>query len=179
MLKFDIIESDEDKYKSNGLRLMMTYIDPSILSETKDISYILVEGMKENVVGGAILIKKDLSNIQEDIRILVTDTPFQRNIWECPYIFSRKSEEKGAFNDDFSHQFYRGLYEKLVEFGKRKGAGFLIMKLTPEIYRSTKEEGKWPYVVELKPENSQDALFHGILPLVGRQYEAYQMAWKI
>lgn len=31
----------------------------------------------------------------------------------------------------------------------------------------------WPYVVELRPENSVDALFHGILPLKGKLYESY------
>lgn len=184
MLKFDIIESEEDKYKSNCLYLMMKGIDPSIFdssifSELKDVSYILAEGMERAIVGGAVLIKKDLCNIQEDIRMLVTDIPLQKDIWECSHIFSLKSEEEAVFNDELRYQFYRGLYEKLVEFGKGKGISFLIIKLTPEIYHSTKEEGRWPYVVELKPENSSDAFFHGILPLVGSQYESYQKAWKI
>ena len=51
-----------------------------------------------------------------------------------------------------------------------KGVGFVIMKLTAEIYASSKEFGLWPYIVEIKAEN----LFHGILPLEGSAYETYR-----
>lgn len=75
--------------------------------------------------------------------------------------------------------FYRELYEGFVEFGRIKGIGFLIMKLSPKVYNSTKIYGLWPYVVELKPDNSLDGLFHGILPLTGSQYIAYRKSWEV
>lgn len=52
------------------------------------------------------------------------------------------------------------------------------MRLTQETYEATKELGLWPYVVELKPEATLDGLFHGILPLRGREYKAYQKIWE-
>ena len=173
MLKFDIIESEEDKNKVNRSNLMKNLTRSCFdFSFSKGVNYIFVEGPEIDFFGGAILIKKELYEIQEDIRLLVTDMPLQGLIWECSQVFHPKALTKKAEEEGALYEFYRGLYEKLVEFGHRKGIGFIIMKLTPEIYCSTIKWGKWPYVVELKPENSHDPLFHGV-------YEAYQRTWKV
>jgi hypothetical protein len=184
MLKFDIIEQEEDEFKINYFKKMENYAnflreDPSELK-----NYILVEGAlegKENeFIGGALLLKKELYKIQEDVRELVGALPLQGFVWECSFACLCKNEDQEERVGPISLQeFYRGLYNKLVEFGKMKGIGFVIMKLLPETYLSSKEWGAWPYVVELKPENSPDKLFHGILPLAGSQCETYQKSWKI
>ncbi|MDZ4322495.1 MAG: hypothetical protein U1A05_00170, partial [Alphaproteobacteria bacterium] len=101
-------------------------------------------------------------------------------VWECSFsCFSKNRDQEAKISVISPQEFYRNLYNKLVEFGKKKEVGFVIMKLLPETYLSSKEWGAWPYVVELKPENSPDKLFHGILPLTGSQSEAYQKSWKI
>lgn len=39
--------------------------------------------------------------------------------------------------------------------------------------------GLWPYVMEIKPQESSDRFFHGILSLTGIQYEAYLKKWEV
>ena len=107
-------------------------------------------------------------------------SPYEQG-WECSTIYfdgpssflSRHSEEVHLFMQDF----YRKLYEGLVAFGVRKNIHFVIMKLLYDTYLATRDIGLWPYVVELKPPQSPDGLFHGVLPLVGKQYNAYKNIW--
>ncbi|MBX9785861.1 MAG: hypothetical protein K2Y08_00840 [Alphaproteobacteria bacterium] len=189
MLKFDIIEPKEGNHKSKYIKKIEHHMiflkeDSIDVSELKNVNYILVEelleGREAEFIGSVLLLKKELYKIQEDVRELVGALPLQGFVWECSFSYFSKNRDQETKTSVISAQeFYWGLYNKLVEFGKRKEIGFIIMKLLPETYLSSKEWGEWPYVVELKPENSPDKLFHGILPLTGSQYEAYKRSWKI
>ncbi len=183
MLKFDIIETkqkiDENQFSEKVKKRMGWVGDKNIFQRDHNNSAFIIAKRKEgNVIGGACLFKKGLKNIQEDLSDLVTTLPLQGHVWECPDIYLEPSySSKKKESDNFSQIFYRGLYETFVEFGKIKKVGFLIIKLDAKIYVSTKEFGLWPYVVELKPKNSPDGLFYGILPLSGSQYQSYQKLW--
>lgn len=184
MLKFDIIEPKEGNHKSKYIKKIEHNMNPSKEDPPELKNYIfveeLLEGREGEFIGGVLLLKKELYKVQEDVRELVGALPLQGFVWECSFsCFSKTRDQKMRISTISPQEFYRGLYNKLVEFGKRKGIGFVIMKLLPETYLSSKEWGAWPYVVELKPENSPDKLFHGILPLTGSQCEAYQKSWKI
>ena len=183
MLKFDIIDPKEGSHKSKYIKKIQHHINPSRedSSELKNYIFVeeLLEGRENGFIGGALLLKKELHKVQEDVQELVGALPLRGFVWECSFsCFSKIGTQETRISTISPQEFYRGLYNKLVEFGKKKEIGFVIMKLPPETYLSSKEWGKWPYVVELKPENSPDKLFHGILPLTGSQCEAYQKSWK-
>ncbi|MBS0272255.1 MAG: hypothetical protein JSR85_06370 [Proteobacteria bacterium] len=185
MLKFEIIELQENNIETKLMERRQendvggqSYI---ACEEPKNTIFVIADEKRKELVGGASLFKKELSLIQEDVRELVTTLPLQNRVWECSNVyietFYKNLEPEKKDFVEFSQSFYRGFYEGLVEFGKQKKAGFVIMKLSSDIYNATKKFGLWPYVVELKPENSPDGLFHGILPLTGSQYKAYQKRW--
>ena len=72
---------------------------------------------------------------------------------------------------DGCQKFYQDLLEKFMEFGQKTKADFLYLTLCPFEYERTKNKGFWTYVLEIKPEESPDGLFHGILPLSAQQKE--------
>lgn len=188
MLKFDIIEWEHEIFKTkildDGVENMTFFqgINCS-LKDHKKSSFIIAKDDKNKIIGRACVLKKQLKDIQEDVRELVTTLAVHDGyVWECSGVFFDTSfsslRSEGLEFRLFSQIFYRGLYEGLVEFGTKQEISFVIMKLSAEVYLATKESGLWPYVVELKPQNSPDGLFHGILPLSGSQYEAYQKSWE-
>jgi len=184
MLKFEIIESTQRIFKNKLIKLTtekMKLFHGIELSLKHHIPPTFIVAKKDNktIFGGACLLKKKLVDIQEDLGELVAALTVHKNaVWECSTIyfetFSTHLPSHSPEEETFSKHFYRGLYEELVTFGSQKRVSFIIMKLPPDIYVATKKFGLWPYVVELKPQNSPDGLFHGILPLTGSQYEAYQ-----
>ncbi|MBL8676791.1 MAG: hypothetical protein JNJ47_05145 [Alphaproteobacteria bacterium] len=182
MLKFDIIEPKEGIHKSKYIKKIEHHINPTKEDPSELKNYIFVEefleGGENKFIGGALLLKKELYKVQEDVQELVGALPLRGFVWECSFsCFFKIRDQETRFSTISPQEFYCGLYNKLVKFGRKKEIGFVIMKLPQETYLSSKEWGKWPYVVELKPENSPDKLFHGILPLTGSQYEAYQKSW--
>lgn len=187
MLKFEIIELQEGNNESNLIARMQENVknDQSkhgASEEPKNTIFIIADEKRKELVGSACLFKKELSMIQEDVRELVMTLPLHNRVWECSNVYIETAyknlEPENKDSTGFSQNFYRGFYEGLVEFGKQKKANFVIMKLSSDVYNATKKYGSWPYVVELKPENSPDGLFHGILPLTGSQYKAYQKTWE-
>lgn len=176
MFKFDRIES-----RKNSTRNMLidSIVTKMRLTLQKDVSlkelalatFIITKEEERGTTGGACLFKKDCKDIQGDVKDLIPNLPpYQTHVWECSGIFFDTLPLTAVENALLLHAFYRELYKELVKFGKIKGIGFVIMKLTAEIYTSSKKFGLWPYIVEIKSEN----LFHGILPLGGSAYAAYQ-----
>ncbi len=188
MFKFEIIESTQRIFKNKLIKLItekMKFFQGIEISLTHRIAptFIIAEERSKKNFGGACLLKKKLTDIQEDLGELVaTLTVHNNTVWECSTIYFETPSTHPLSNsseaETFSQNFYRGLYEELVAFGANKKVSFIIMKLLPDVYVSTKKFGLWPYVVELKPQNSPDGLFHGILPLTGSQYESYQSTWN-
>ncbi|OJW50203.1 MAG: hypothetical protein BGO67_02435 [Alphaproteobacteria bacterium 41-28] len=183
MFRFDIIESEKEIVENQLIDLVTKKMRCFQRSEDQKGSIYILVRERESLKGGACLVRRNLKNIQEDVRELVMTHPLQNYVWECSTVCLELPQEQSVKETSelrYSyHSFYRGLYEGFVEFGKMKGVGFLIMKLSPEVYDATKEFGLWPYVVELKPDNSLDGLFHGVLPLTGSQYRAYRESWEV
>ena len=175
MFKFDRIESQKDSTRNMLIASIVTKMKLTLQKDVslKDITlatFIVTKEAERGTTGGACLFKKAFKEIQGDVKDLIPNIPlYQTNVWECSGIFFDTSPSDAVESTPLLHAFYRELYKELVEFGKMKGIGFVIMKLTVEIYASSKKFGLWPYVVEIKAEK----VFHGILPLEGSAYEAY------
>lgn len=176
MFKFDRIESQKGPTRNMLIDSMVTKMRRTLqkdvsLKELTLATFIVTKEAERGITGGACLFKKTFKEIQEDVKDLIPNLPlYQTKVWECSGIFFDTLPLGSVESATLLHAFYRELYKELVEFGKMKGVGFVIMKLTAEIHASSKKFGLWPYIVEIKAEN----LFHGILPLGGSAYEAYQ-----
>lgn len=183
MLNFEIFQQQEKLFKSKIVNLMEKKIKifqgEAFSLKNREKTFIVAQGCEKELIGGACLLKKRLIDVHQDVReLLTTLVIYEDCVWECSCVcleMSSKFSSSAALQcDQFPQNFYRGLYEKLVEFGRKKDLSFIVMRLTQETYEATKEFGLWPYVVELKPETTPDGFFHGILPLRGREYNAYQ-----
>ncbi|MFX7063759.1 hypothetical protein ABTH87_19070, partial [Acinetobacter baumannii] len=82
------------------------------------------EGWERGIIGGACLLNKKLKNIQEDVAELITTLAiYEGYVWECSSIYLGAPSQlpiPGTYESlIFSRNFYRGLYEGLVEFGEK------------------------------------------------------------
>ncbi len=183
MFRFSIVESqDQGSFKnmSEDLSDMIKSIFNSKGVEILRSPFTMVLGKNEyiNCIGGAYIQRIDIKDLQEDLRELVSALPINGHVLQCTNLIYKCLDKKviplQEDIDFYTRGFYRGLYNALIEFGRLKGVNFLIMKISAEAYESTKMHGMWPYVVELKPNHSNDGLFYGILPLTGSHSESYR-----
>ena len=145
-------------------------------------TFILCDDHKNGVSGGAILLKNRLNDFPQELTNTLSDFVSSKDsIWKCRvFLTFEKESPLCATNeqDHFCQIFYRNLYNNLAEFGKREGTGFLCVSLDSGEYLCTEGLTFWPYIFELKPQNSSDGCFYGVLALTGSQYEDYQKMWK-
>ncbi|MBA3814579.1 MAG: hypothetical protein H0X26_08895 [Alphaproteobacteria bacterium] len=145
-------------------------------------TFVLLEDEEKGVCGGALLLKKRLSGFPHEVANTLSDFVSPKDyVWKCMVFLSFEKDSPLCTTnegDHFCQIFYRNLYNTLVEFGKKEGTGFLCVSLDSVEHLCTEEIICWPYIFELKPQNSSDGFFHGILSLTGSQYEAYQKNWK-
>lgn len=157
------------------------HIDLSI-SVQNNSTFIIAEDQESGVYGGAQLHEKRVRSLPDKIRERIECfLPQDEMVWNCTVFLHLENEDTLSSIDDFEPfcwTFYRKLYDKLVEFGAKMGTGFLCMTLDPGEYLCTEDMGLWPYVLEVKTQESSDRLYHGILSLTGTQYETYKKKWK-
>jgi len=117
-------------------------------------------------LGGAFLLRQSFTSVyprvQADIRkILSPNSVFWTGtVFLC--------EEDNGFSKQYEFMceiFYRNLYQKLVEFGQRELIQYLYMILEPGEYLCTEVIGAWPYVRQMKLDDSFKGLSHHILSL--------------
>ncbi|HUX79409.1 MAG TPA: hypothetical protein VMW10_06670, partial [Alphaproteobacteria bacterium] len=145
-------------------------------------TFILNDDRETGVYGGALLLKKKLNDFPPElVKTLAEFVSPQECMWKCIISLFLQKESPLYETDEIMHfcqTFYRKLYNRLVGFGKKEETGFLCVSLDSGEYLCMEELIAWPYVFEIKPQDSSDGLFHGILPLTGSPYEAYKKAWR-
>lgn len=157
--------------------------DPLWLSkrEQNRATFILCDDSKHGVCGGAILLKKKLDDLPYALFTTMVDfISSKESIWESSVFLSFDQNSPLNTTNESNHYcqiFYRNLYNVLAEFGRKEGTGFLCISLDFGEYLYMEGMISWPYIFELKPQNSPDGCFHGILSLTGSQYEEYQRRW--
>jgi hypothetical protein len=132
----------------------------------KKATFILMQDEAKGIYGGALLQKERLNivrrNLGKDMSYFIPKTG---EVWTCTVCIQAKINDYILQYDSFCALFYRQLYEKLTEFGMEERTSFLWMILLPVEYLSTEHLGFWPYVYQVRPQDSLDGLFHGILSL--------------
>lgn len=133
-------------------------------NEHQDATFFVTHGETCISYGGALLLKKKVSSFQRTFSTQKTSLSLKTDeVWACTV---RLHIDNSMIDfESFGKIFYHNLYEKLVEFGATVGADFLYMVLDPGEYLCTEAIGFWPYVAEVRPQESMDGLFHGILSL--------------
>jgi hypothetical protein len=144
-------------------------------------TFVLCDDKIKGACGGALLFQKKVEDFPYKISNTLLDfIPPKEKAWECIVSLSINDSSLWATNEEgyFCQQFYRNLYNNLVDFGKKESTGFLCVSLDFQEFLCTEGVTLWPYIFELKPQQSSDGLFHGILSLTGSQYEDYQKNWE-
>lgn len=170
MLKFKIIKGKNQKESDSNNQLPLQ--EEKYPLDTQDTTILIITDIcEQNTMGGISLVKRDLNTLKEDIRRLIPEGTFNQGyVWEGSTMYFTASHETPS-TEKISRYFFRSLYEGLVEFGQQKGIGYIIVKLTPATYPSTKEIGLWPYVIQFLPQDLPGDFFYGILPLRGYLFE--------
>lgn len=139
--------------------------------EKSKITFMVAENTGRGVYGGAILYQLSVKNVDEKFAKLISALSNKTKVWVASPCFyaNQQNQDFDLSSDieqlDLCHRFYHGLLRKFIEFGRKQKAGFLVLSLTPRNYFKTKSYGDWPYLLEVHPKDSNDGLFHGLLPL--------------
>lgn len=142
-------------------RVMLDY---SFQAHT-NATFIALKDQSNGIFGGAILLKQRVGILHQKIgKHLSALTPKNGEVWTCT-VFLHEDNYALSQDEVFCKSFYQNLYKQLVEFGMKEKIDFLCLMLEPCEYLCTEVIGSWPYVFEVKPHESRDGLFHGILSL--------------
>lgn len=178
MLK--IIEPKHQCYYKSRVDLLMglmrLYQDiPITTEEQARATFIVGEDENSGIYGGAILHQKSVNDLQSQLKgIVSTLSPEIEDVWVGTLAFLVEDKKMSLNSGSFTppQKFYKNLLEKFIEFGETEGVRFLCLTLNPFEHLRTKNRGFWPYILEVKPQDSLDGLFHGILPLSERKYKS-------
>ena len=168
---FKVIEPQKYCYYRGRVDLfveLMRFQQPISLSpEELELSTFIVAPREDgHIYGGAILQQQHVSELHSQIEnVISTVIPNRDHVWTATFSLC----EHQVIGEGESRVFYRDLLQQLTEFGNEKNNGFLCLSLTPEEYMRTKQQGRWPYVLEISPQETADDLFYGILSLSGNR----------
>lgn len=132
---------------------------PRNISQAK---FIFTQESPASNFGGAVLLKQAIPSLHRDLRKTWGALCKENETWVCT---AGLSVVEGMDTENVCKEFYASLYEKLCLFGQEMHVSYLYVILNPGEYLSTEAMGFWPYVAEIRPCNSYDGLFHGILSL--------------
>jgi len=132
----------------------------------KKATFILTQDEAKGVYGGALLLKERMDIVRRNLgKDMAYFIPKTGEVWTCTVCIRATINDYVLQYDSLYASFYRQLYEKLTEFGMKEKTTYLWMILLPVEYLSTEHLGFWPYVFQVRPQESLDGLFHGILSL--------------
>lgn len=177
MLK--IIEPDSQRYYRSCIDLLMGSMQlhqniPLTTEEQKRATFIIGIDEASNIYGGAILYKKSVRDLQAQLTDVVsTLIPEAEDVWggTLSFLMAEKASALPIDRANETQKFYKDLLVKFIEFGHQKEIRFLCLTLNPFEHLRTRTRGFWPYILEVKPQDSLDGLFHGILPLPEKKYQ--------
>ncbi len=145
----------------------------------EDSTFLLMNEESKGIFGGAFLVKNRMSSFEKRIREnMPAATRQAKEAWTCTVYLHLENENVFTDFECFSKKFYVELYQKLSEFGHKEGIDYLSIVLIPGEYLCTEVLGFWPYVVEVRPSESGDGLFHGILSLLKSRPKPNPKTWE-
>jgi hypothetical protein len=167
---FTIIEPKDHYLYKTEVELFSGLIKERVIlhysfQDHKRATFIAIKDQSNGIFGGAILLKQRVGTLHQKVdKHLSTLAPKNGEVWTCSVLLHGENHSLSQ-NESFCILFYQKLYQQLVAFGIKEQMDFLCLILEPGEYLCTEVIGSWPYVFEVKPHESRDGLFHGILSL--------------
>ncbi|MBY0292588.1 MAG: hypothetical protein K2W92_04795 [Alphaproteobacteria bacterium] len=147
-------------------RVKNPHIPEFFLKNHTNATFILTQNECKGIYGGAVLLKQSFSSLHKSIqKSLVSFTSATSEMWTCTIFLHLEDDHLSVNFESLCKSFYQNLYKTLADFGLKENIGFLCLTLLPGEYLCTEAIGFWPYVVEVRPQDSLDGLFHGIVSL--------------
>ena len=160
------------------LDLFKVYMNVSLsVEEQAKTTFMIAEDEKHGVYGGVLLSKKkgDVfdNKITNVISVLHSN---KRKFWTATLCLGLEEDQTlGPFERlELCEDFYQSLFKKLMAFGKKEEANFLVLSLRSTDFFKTKTYGHWPYPIEIQPKDSRSSLFQEILDLKSRKPSTYK-----
>ena len=162
----------EPKRHHHHKPLINLFLDPiknnrelnKAFSKVKQSTFIVMQDEDKGIYGGGILLKNKISSLHRLLSKLVLSS-VTGEVWTCSAYLHLDNENLFLDFEDFCTSFYKNLYKEIKQFGAKEVVNYLYVKLIPGEYFCTEVLGSWPYVFEIKPHESNDGLFHGVLSL--------------
>ncbi|MBA3814644.1 MAG: hypothetical protein H0X26_09250 [Alphaproteobacteria bacterium] len=143
------------------------------LENWKQATFLLVDDKSKSIKGGSLLLKQGRetlhSTLQEHVK---TFYPQHKEVWSGIVDLQVHDDITGSDYERLCTIFYGALMADFIAFGIRENTHFLYLKMTPIEYATNNRQALWPYDLEIKPQSSGDALFHGVLTLIDMRQEA-------
>lgn len=170
---FNVIEPQEHHLYLSSIHKFLQELSIAVnFTEDEDLAnvdYILVEEEIQGLQGGILLVKKPLGAVCAAVRTyLETMCPQYQlcsEIWTGRIAFYFSKEISGWDYERISKLLYRSLFEDLIAFGVKENAPFLCLTMPLVEYLSINLLSLWDFMFEVRPRESYDGLFHGILSL--------------
>ena len=185
-MEIDMFQVIDPKLHFSHTLLLDSYMgmiakDPALLSlfqEYQQGTFIVMNDEARGIFGGALLEKKNRYSLQKKIRENLPSSALEtKEAWACTVYLHLENENLFPEFEMFCKKFYMELYQKLVEFGMKEGIDYISVTLVPGEYLCTEALGFWPYVLEMRPSESGDSLFHGILSLLKNRPKLSVSVW--
>lgn len=176
---FRIIEpKDHCFYKEqiNLLReLMRKQQGIEVYEEDSPHTTFFIEKSKNDIWMGGFLALREARNLPESIKrkFGCLYKPHQQ-VWygaffsqlKGEYFLESFSRTRRALSDIYRilyEDFYKSLYQELIDFGKKQKIRVITITLPPHDYLNIDEIRSWPFLSALTPGESLDGYFHGVL----------------
>jgi hypothetical protein len=165
------------------LDLFKVYMNISLpLEEQAKTTFMIAENEKCGVYGGILLCKKKGDVFDHKItKVISVLHSTKRKFWTATLCVGLAEDETlSAFDKlELCEEIYQSLFKKLMAFGKKEDANFLVLSSRSEDAFKTKTYGHWPYLIEVQTKDSRNDLFHGILDLKSMKPSTYKDYRKI
>lgn len=145
--------------------------------EQAKTTFMIAEDEKCGIYGGVLLSKKKGDVFDHKIANVISVLHSnKRKFWTATLCVGLEEDETLSPFDrlELYEDFYQSLFKKLIAFGKKEEANFLVLSSRSEDAFKTKTYGHWPYLIEVQPKDSTNCLFHGILDLKSMKPSTYK-----
>lgn len=183
---FRIIEPKDYKNNKARIDLLRELIDQQqnieLFEEDYSHTTFVVEEAKNDIWIGGFLALRESRNLPESIKrkFDCLYSPCHK-VWygaffsklKSEYFLESSSRTRKALCDIYRilyEDFYRSLYQKLIDFGKKQNIRVLTLTLPSTDYLYIDEVHSWPFMSTITPQESLDGDFHGVVSLSSNLY---------
>lgn len=178
---FRIIEPKDHSFYKEQINLLRELMSKQqgikVCEEDTSHTTFFIEKSKNDIWIGGFLSLRESRNIPKSIKgkFDCLYKPHQQ-VWygaffsqlKGEYFLESFSRTRRALSDIYRvlyEDFYKSLYQELIDFGKKQNIKVITLTLPPHDYLHIEEVRSWPFLSVLTPGESLDGYFHGVLSI--------------